>query len=408
VTATTWAKTIKLTILFCSFTMLTGCWDRIEIEERAILLGISVDVAKPQDAKQEKQVTHLKETNKYSEGKILLTAQLAVPGRIPLGPTGGGGGGGGTQKPVWVISAVGASIDDAMMTLQQQVAFRLFFGHLRVIVISEDIAKKGIQNLNDYMRRNPEVRRTVWLLVSKGEAKKAMLATPPLERVPTTYLTSTMDQAVKLGKLPPDFAGIFWSATSSKGQDPFLPYIEVRENNIFTEGLAYFKGNKMVGATEPLEIGYVMALRNVKTGGYSVLLPIGKSSNTVTLETTSRDTKVKAEIKNGMPHFTLDVHLDMNIIEKSSEAFQIGGPDVIQQIQKRLTEASEKGQLNMIKKTQEKGADIFGFGEYVRAKFPSYWNQEIKTKSRWEEMYKKVTFDNHVTMNIRRVGMKAR
>jgi spore germination protein KC len=62
----------------------------------------------------------------------------------------------------------------------------------------------------------------------------------------------------------------------------------------------------------------------------------------------------------------------------------------------------------LIKKTQEKGSDIFGFGEYVRAKEPKYWNAEVKTKERWQEMYNDISVDVSVTTRIRRIGMKAR
>lgn len=75
---------------------------------------------------------------------IRVAAQIGLPGRIPLGPgEGGGQTDGGGQNTVWVIEVVGHSIDDALMNLQQQISGRLFFGHLRVIVVSEAVAKKG-------------------------------------------------------------------------------------------------------------------------------------------------------------------------------------------------------------------------------------------------------------------------
>src|SRR5690606_25222107 len=98
----------------------------------------------------------------------------------------------------WVIDSVGHTLDDALMNLQQQISSRLFFGHLRVIVISEDVAKKGLQNVNDYLRRDSEVRRMAWMMISKGNAMEVMEAAPELERVPSLYLMSTLDYAVEL------------------------------------------------------------------------------------------------------------------------------------------------------------------------------------------------------------------
>lgn len=76
---------------------------------------------------------------------IRLTAQISVPGRIPLGPQTGGGG--GEQEPVWVLSSYGHTIDDALLNLQQELADELFLGHLRIIVVNEKLAKKALNDL---------------------------------------------------------------------------------------------------------------------------------------------------------------------------------------------------------------------------------------------------------------------
>ncbi|MEW9673117.1 Ger(x)C family spore germination protein [Ammoniphilus sp. 3BR4] len=404
-----WVK--KLVKLCCAlllpFPFLTGCWDRLEIEERAVVLGMAIDTAREEEVKEEKKVTHLKEDfPKPTTGKIRLTAQIAIQGRIPLGPAEGGGG---QEKPVWVLHAVGDTIDDVIMVLQQQIAYRLFIGHLRVVVISEEIAKKGVQNINDYFRRNSEIRRTVWMMVSKGDADKAMLTAPPLERIPTLYLTETMNQAVKLGKLPPAFLGLFWSASSAHGREPFLPYIEVQKDNIFVQGLAYFRGDKMVGRTEPLQIATVMQLIGVETAGYSVLIPVPEepSPGAVMFQGKRRTAKIRSVIKNGRPHYKINVHIEGDLMEKSNEQFDVNKPGMIAKIEKEMSERSEKSQAKLIRQTQEKESDIFGFGEYVRAKHPEYWNEHIKTEEKWREMYKDVTFDSQVSVSIRRVGMKS-
>lgn len=408
---TPWMKLVKLyCALLLTFPFLTGCWDRLEIEERAVILGIAIDKASEEEEKEERKVTHLKEDfPKPTIGKIRLTAQIAVQGRIPLGPGEGGGGGGGKEEPMWVLQVVGDTVDDAIMTLQQQIAYRLFFGHLRVVVVSEEIAKKGVQNINDYFRRNSEIRRTVWMMVSKGDADQAMRTVPPLERIPTLYLAETMNQAVKLGKLPPAFLGLFWSASSAKGREPFLPYIEVQKDNIFVEGVAYFRDDKMVGKTEPLQIATVMQLIGVKTAGYSVLtaVPEEPSPGAIMIQGTRRTTTIRSEIKNGRPHFNIQVHIEADVVEKSNEQFDVNKPGMIDNLEKDIAQKQEKSQAKLIQETQEKGADIFGFGEYVRAKHPEYWNEHIKTEETWRELYKEATFESQVDINIRRVGMKA-
>jgi spore germination protein KC len=397
------------------FPLLTGCWDRLEIETRAVVLAIAIDEAKPKDETEQSNATHLtKKSIGGTSGTIHVSVQIAVPGRIPLGPGGGGGGGGGegggqaenAKRPVWVLGSDGETIDDALMNLQQQIADRLFFGHLRVIVVSESVAKKGIQNLNDYFRRQPEVRRTAWMVVSTGKAKEFMTATPQLERLPTLYLLATMDHAVKMGKLPNDFLGIFFSASSARGQEGYLPYLKLKkQSNIEITGLAYFRGEKMVGTTKALQIAYFMAIKQKNPGGYSVIQQIPGTETAVMFQSTHRKSKISVTIKEGKPHATIRCLVEGDIREKSNEDFKLTDEN-IKKVEESVQKTALKAFNEFIQQTQEDGSDIFGFGEYVRATQASYWNREIKTKEKWESMYRDISVDLSLKIKVRRIGTK--
>jgi spore germination protein KC len=389
--------------------ILTGCWDRLELEERATVLGIAVDKVEYETDKHGENVTHF-DGEFPTEEIIKLTVQLAVPGRLPLGPgQGGGGGGAGPENSIWIIEVTGKTMDDAFSKLQQQIEFRVFLGHLRIIVVSEDLAKAGLKEVSDYLKRNSEVRRAAWLAVSKDDPAKIMKATPELERVPALYIMGTLDESVRLGRFPNDFLGIYWSKLSSKGQEAFLPYIKLLEKgNIEIRGMAYFKDDKMVGKTRPLEIGYFMALMGMNPGGYKALTKIPGTTGTIMAQSVKRTSKIDVRIDNGVPNVKVVVHLEMDISEKNAENWNLSESKNLKKLDQEISKNAEKGFLEFIKVTQEKGSDIFGFGEYVRAKESNYWNREINTKKKWQEMYKEIPVSVEVEIDIRRVGMKAR
>ncbi|CAM3947214.1 Ger(x)C family spore germination protein [Paenibacillus alkaliterrae] len=406
-----WIKSVKLVcVMLITVPLLTGCWDQLEIDERAVVLGVSIDVAGEDAEQEESEVGHVQgAVPAPRSGMVRVGVQIALPGRIPLGPGEGGGSQEDSQQTVWVIEVVGHSINDAFMNLQQQISSKLFFGHLRVIVISEALAKKGLENVNDYFRRNSEVRRMAWMMISKGHAMGLMRAAPKLERMPTLYLMSTLDEGINLGRFPKDYLGIFWSNTSKKGQEGFLPYVEMKkEQNVEIMGLAYFKNNRMVGVTKPLEIAGYLGLKGVNPAGYSAVINLEGMDESVMTNVTQRGSKFDLQIKNGLPHFTIDVNLEVNLEEKMNDEQLIDNTETIKSIDRKQEEVSEKFYKDIIRKTQEKGSDIFGFGEYVRAKKPGYWNKRIKTKENWQRMYKDATFDVNVTVNVRRIGMKAK
>lgn len=396
-------------VLLLSCSLLTGCWDRMEIEERAVVLGISIDTADKDAEAREDEISHLR--GKYPAPKqelIQLSVQIALPGRIPLGPGEGGGSGEGEQETVWVLDVVGHTVDDAMMNLQQQISGKLFFGHLRVIVVSEEFARKGLQNLNDYLHRNAEVRRMAWLMVSKGKAKNHMQAAPKLERVPALYLASTLDDAVKQGKFPIDYIGTFWNNSSKKGQEGFLPYIKIMKgDNVEISGMAFFKGAKMVGVTKPFEIAGYLVIKGISPAGYRGIIHIGNDSQVVTIHATNRESEIKVDIKNGFPHFTITAMTEVNVEEKNTDTISINSTKILEEIARENEHSVKQLLIGLIQKTQKKESDIFGFGELVRAKKPSYWKSHVKSAEQWGEIYKNVTFDYRVTSKVRRIGMKA-
>ncbi|MBA2941456.1 Ger(x)C family spore germination protein [Paenibacillus sp. CGMCC 1.16610] len=403
-----WQNLIKQILVVVLMTpLLTGCWDRLEIEDRAVVLAIGIDEAKPGDEKETSNATHLLSQESSNKGLIRVTVQIAVPGRIPLG-TGGDTGGPADQKPVWVLTSVGNTIEDGLMNLQQQLADRLFYGHLRVIVLSETVAKKGIQNENDFFRRQPQVRRTVWMVVSKGAAADIMNATPQLERVPSLYLLATLEHAREMGKLPNIFLGVFFSASSAKGQEGTVPYLELKkESNIELAGMAYFKNDKMVGTSTALQIGHYMAIKQLNPGGYSILQEMPNSHTNVIFKTTHRKSKITTTIKNGKVFATIRCQVEGDLTEKSDEKVLVTKNNLLQ-LEEKIKKDAEKGFETFIQQTQEDGSDIFGFGEFVRATQPSYWNKEIKTKEKWESKYREMNVDVSMHVKIRRIGTKTK
>lgn len=407
-----WSRLIKLLcIVVTMLPLLVGCWDRLEIEERAVVLGISIDVASKEAEKEEDEISHIAEG--FPEPNIRMirvTVQIALPGKIPLGPgESGGGGKGGAGQTVWVKSVVGHTIDDALMNLQQQISGRIFFGHLRVIVVSEEMAKSGLQNINDYFHRNTEVRRMAWMMISKGNAEKLMRAAPELERVPALYLMSTMDNAVKLGKFPENYVGMYWSNSAKKGQEGFLPYVVLKgKQNVEVAGLAYFKNDKMVGATKPFEIAAYMAIKGMNPAGYRAVVKMEDTPGSVTIYATSRKSKFNLRIVNGRPLIVVSIFTELNLEEKINEQFLVSNSRILRSIEQKNMESLQKAAQSLIEHMQEKDVDIFGFGEFIRAKKPSYWNSQVKTNTGWQKRFKEIDVEVSVHSRIRRIGMKAK
>jgi spore germination protein KC len=392
-------------LIVTSSLLLTGCWDRYELEDRANILGLAIDLAEEHEIREEPEVTH--RLGHFPEEKrehlYKVTAQIALPGKIKLGPEGGGGE--GSEKTAWVIETFGHTLKDAMANMQQQLAEKLYLGHLQIVVVSDEIAKSGLEEVNDFLRRDHEVRRTAWMVINKKDASKVIKTAPPLETVPALYLADTLDNAVKFGKLPREYLGKFWIDISDDGIDALLPAVKVIENDrILVDGIAFFRGEKMVGRTKPIEIGAYMAMKEKNPGGYSITVSMEGDEGVYLIKSLERKSKILVKIKNGKPSATINVNVDA-IIEEETKANQLGGTS-LEKIQKAANKKGEEICNELVKKFQEEGSDVFGFGARVRAKYGVYWDKEVKTDEKWSEIFKKMEVKVTVDYSIKRAGME--
>ncbi|WP_234998474.1 Ger(x)C family spore germination protein [Salirhabdus sp. Marseille-P4669] len=384
--------------------VLTGCWDRDEIEDRSTILGLAIDIAEEQEGSSPNHPSGI-DVPLSNLGMLKVTAQLAIPGKVPL--KGGDSSGGEPADSVWVVEAVGHTIGDAMQNLQQHLAHKIFLGHLKIVILSEEVARKGIGPINEYLRRVPDVRRTAWIAVNGDDAASTMEASPKMERVPTLYLTKVFEESVKVGKFPEHNLGLFWVATSDKGRDGYLPYIRVEEGeHIKIEGMAYFSGDKMVGKTEPHQIAYFNGLTEQNPGGSTAYFPF-KENQGILFQSIKRKANNELKMKNGEPKVDVTVRVEGEIREKSTNALKLDNPGTIESIEKTFNQILEKEFATLITETQEKGSDIFGIGEYVRGKFPDYWDKEVQTGEQWKEIYKNLEITVTGKSKILRTGLKA-
>lgn len=393
-----------LTVFLISPLFLSACWDSYELEERANILGLAVDLGNMNEIDEIPKVTHIEgETPASVEDTIYkVTAQIAVPGKIKLGPEGGTGE--GSEKTAWVLETYGHTMKDALANMQQQLAEKLYLGHLQIIVVSEDIAKQGIIDISDYLRRDIEVRRTAWMIISEGDAHSILKVAPPIETVPALYLAETLNNAVRFGKLPEEYLGKFWINLSDIGVDAILPIVKpINNDRIFVSGLSYFKEEKMAGTMLPLEIGAYLAMIGEAKGGYSFMVSLDDA--VYILNSQKRSSVIQVDLQNGTPTAAIDIHIDSELDEEIND----GRLDEkkIKEIEKEANAFLEKDVLlNLIKRLQDDQSDILGIGARIRAEYSDYWKREVKTTEQWKKIYKEMNIKVKIHTQIRRTGME--
>lgn len=379
---------IRMILFLGSLLILSGCWDRTEINDVALITGAAIDKAGPHS--------------------ILLSVQLFVPRTAP----GGGGSGSGVQttnvgnQSSVVHSATGENIADALSHIQEKLPRKLFWGHAEVIVFSEDIAKDGIRDEIDYLMRAPQPRERAYLFVSNGKAHQVLDAHSFLERNTSEVMREIAKGKLSLSVTLAETAQMLVDETGAAA----LPWIDLTPSESSSDiqgpslknGTAVFKNGKLVGVVDEFTTRGILWIRDEIKQAVITVNPIDKESN-VSLRLISSRTKQKPNIQNGIWSMSLQIRTQNNAIQNSTPLRISSDPEALKTVETAMNDDIEaRVRLALNKVQKELKADIFDFGGAFHRAYPKEWEQN---KAQWDEIFPKlsVTIAPHAT--IQRPGL---
>jgi spore germination protein KC len=364
--------------------LLTGCWNRVEINDIAIVTAIGLDLVE--------------------DDQLRLTLQVAVPSKLVTGGTGGSSG-----KSTIVISETGASVSEAYRNIQGKLSRRIFFSQSRVLLIGEDLAKKGVFHIVDFHTRYAEPRINSFIMFTKGKASKIINSMPKFESVSAEEMRELAKMSVGLKIYVRDFLNMLLT----DGIEPFASQFTLKPLEVSTKksgetqavnGIAVFKGDKLVGWMDEVETRGLLWLRNeIKTGIITIKVPEEKGGGNISMEIVRGETNIVPIFKQGELKLDVDVVTELSVIENDSK-LNLFETKVIEEIQTYAEEKISKRIEMIVEKAQkEYGSDIFGFGQSVYKKYPKQWNTHYKKN--WENEFAQTKITIHSKAFVRRIGL---
>lgn len=378
-----------LLILLVSI-ILTGCWDLKDINRRVMVVALGLDLAERTETENYEYISMVK-----------LTAQVAIPEKLS----------GGAGQPlttgaeaVWNVSAIDRNVSMCYVNLQQRLQNELFLGHTRVLVISEDLAREGLSRYMNFFRNNPEFRRLSYLLISENKAEDLLNTFPKTANLQAIYLMNLIEDEIQRQTMPDlPFIEIAIRDVTS-GVDPIAVLISSdKETGIIKySGLAVFRGDRMVGKLDVEETWSYLQLAEGKLSGLEVVRDV--ESEIGRLSIVFKDLKRKMRpVLTEKGNFKFECKLSFEGIIFSQEVPAVYTKEIyLDQLENRVsTEVKREIETVFYKVQQKYNADIFGFGELVKAYMPEEW----KRIEDWHEEFKKVELELDVETIIRRSGM---
>lgn len=379
------AKLLQIALilaLLATTGMSSGCWDRTEINDIAIVVASAYDVE--------------------PDGQYRVSCQLALPGQ--MGGSNGGGGGTSGTKSFYVDSEVGRTIREATDKLQSHLSRQLFFGHRRVLVLGEELARQGIREVFDVIARVPENRLTANIVIAKGRGLELLTAQPNYERFSAEAMREILQSDMMIQVNLKDVA----QELSKKGTDPLLPYMVAVDSvkskdhskEIAFQGYAQFHDDKFVGVLTDGESNGVHWVRQ-KFKPYYITIDnkaIGKTS----IEIYKGRSKIKPSIEQDHLHFDLHVQATCYILETlgSTDFGLIENVEAAEvEIEKNISDEIKAA----IQKMKERKSDSGAFGLLVARNFPRLWKEKLQAD--WYAELDKATFSISVNTQVSLVGL---
>lgn len=364
--------------LWLSVFILSGCWDRIEVNDLAFVTGTGYDLLK--------------------ENQIRVSVQIPLPSALGGAGSSGGGGGTGGNNPYYVDSTVGRNVREANDLLQSRMSRKNYFAHRRVIVFGEKLARGGFKKSLDLIVEQPQSRISTFVLVTNGDAIDVLNASPHLEKLPAEAIR----ELTKAG-FHRDVRDVL-NDISRPGKDPVIPVVETKTTNnkkgekrqeVSISSLAVFKNDKLKFVTNKKETtGAYWLLEQMQRRGYTFPINKGDEINVNIIKS-----KVRPEFKqkNDQPSFTVNVNVSATMMQNEAN-LELNDPSNYRKAIE-VMEGQIKDEIEAIlTRSMSEGIDIFGFGWYLSRRESKLWKQ--KWEKDWERLLTKLDVKINVDAEI--------
>jgi spore germination protein KC len=360
--------------------LLTGCWSRVEVNDRAFVTGIFVDIAE--------------------NGKLELTLSFPLPNRLASMNAGGSPP---TGNPFTTVTKTGDSLAEIYRKIQVDLPRRINWGHTSVIVIGEELARKGIAPILEFVLRDPTFHISGVILVAPGKAKDIANVVPKFERLPSEVLRELANKQNTLNTTVKDFVetenGDIVVGLLRKGKTSMTSEKGKKELWVGTGGMALFKHYKMVGTLNQREGRGALWLQNrMENAGITLSSP--KDQKPVSLLVLKSKTNLRPS-KTETYKFHVSVEAEGDVLESNSD-IDLTNPDMLRRLEKKA-EREIKGRIEeAFERSQQKKADVFQLGSYLSWYQPKLWKSIQRD---WPSIYKdQVKVNIHVHLHIKRPG----
>lgn len=374
--------------------LLTGCWDKVEIDERIFISSIGVDAGP--DISKQKEDPDVKSNDPFQQvdfNKLRVT--YAYPNISELTPQKGG------TAETKQISADSYSMQGAVAKATAMSSRTVSFGHLKLLMLDKGIMSHpdAVKEITDYLQREPSINRMMLVVMCDGKAEEYLKYKPDMEKNVEKYIRGLMKNNEGFGNARITTLNDVLKELSKNGNSlvPIISY-DKEKQQLFYFGMGVIKDYKYKGTLTARENTLLQLMKGKSKNNSRVVFADGHPVDYIV---DSADRKVKVNMENDKLKFDVAIETE-GLIKGYSTGNELLSAEKLQKLQDDFSSSISKECSEVIKITQEDmNVDVIDLRENVQKFHPVIWR---KVKDSWSEAFKDAEINVHVDAKIRRTG----
>lgn len=389
---------LRVASVLCILLTLSGCWSSREIEDLSLYVGLGIDVGK--ETEFEKDIAA--QGGSYPK-KNYVTATVQIAPGFSNSQSSQQSGSPSSGKTSYANEQLSG---DSMLQIFRQFALRrdrpLIGHHLKVIVVSKDIAKKyGLDQLLDFVLRDNDIRPNCLVLISHHRALDVLTSQDP-SRIPAFYLTGITNNSYLSNKILDPVLLSKLDAQMQSGSSFLLQNVLNSHGEDKFSGGSIFDGKttKFIGELSQTDLEGLSWLNSKKKGG--VIKTHNKQGFTVVYEIKKKKVKIIPKVVGNDISFHVKTESEGWLMEdwRAPEEEEKGA--YLRELEKEFAELAEQQIRQVLYKLQHTyKVDVADFRDSLRIKEPKTWK---KVKDDWDKIFSTVPITYEVKTTITNPG----
>lgn len=380
-------KRLLFLLVLSSNLVLTGCWDRIELENRAFVMAVGIDKYDPEKVK----VPDKFKVEKNENNKLKMTYLLPKFSAVKQGEEG--------KNSRQLLTSVGKTPYETTRQLTVRGDSQPFFQHMKAAVLGVDIIKDSDSFLEilDGLERQDEISRKLHIFIAEDQASDILQVESMLK--PLSYKLQGMSRGnVGTNLFIPRTLEETISSTVQGAT--LIPKITASKTEIKVAGSAVLKNSKFIGWLGAEETKAVAFLTQ---DAKQDIIQIEYEGIDIPYIIKAIKVKRTSKVEDGKIHVDINLNIRGNIQQyKVRKEPRFIDKKLLDDLEKIIDKTITLELNKTIDKLQnEMNADVIDIGEYLQGHKPDIWKQVEKD---WNEVFPKVKVNVRVDAYIDKTG----